>query len=287
MPRSMTAFASVEGATDLGLLSLEIRSVNHRFLELGLRMPEELRPLESALRQAIGKRVSRGKTDFSVRIRSAGVSRRGEVDEQAADALAKVIAQLAERFPQLAPGSLTELLSQPDLMARAEVDLELLQGQLLALLEQLLDAFEAARRREGDRLAALMLERVTGLEEQRRLAIEQLPEIRQGLRDKLAQRIADLDVQVDPTRMEQELALLLTRSDVDEELDRLGIHLAEVRRVLGLSEPVGRRLDFLLQELLREVNTFGSKSVAAGSTSLAVEMKVLVEQIREQLQNLE
>ncbi len=287
MPRSMTAYASVEGPSELGEISLEIRSVNHRFLELGLRLPEELRPLESKLRERIGKRVSRGKTDFNVRVRSAGVSRRADIDELAADSLAKVMAKLGERFPTLAPGTLTDLLNQPDLMARPEVDLEALQGQVFVLLDQLLDQFDQSRRREGDRLATLMLERVSGMDEQRQLAISQLPEIRQGLRDKLHQRIADLDVSVDPTRMEQELALLLTRSDVDEELDRLGIHLAEVRRVLALDEPVGRRLDFLLQELLREVNTFGSKSVHAGSTSLAVDMKVLVEQIREQLQNLE
>ena len=287
MPRSMTAFATVEGSTDLGVLSLEIRSVNHRFLELGLRLPEELRPLESQLRQAIGKRVARGKTDFSARVRSAGASRRADIDEQAVDALAQVMEKLAGRFPGLAPGSLTDLLTLPDLMARAEVDLDTLQSQVLALLDQLLDQFEQARAREGERLAALMLERVEGMEQQRQRAIEQLPEIRQGLRDRLHQRIADIDVEVDPGRLEQELALQLTRADVDEELDRLGIHLAEVRRVLGLNEPVGRRLDFLLQELLREVNTFGSKSVHAGSTSLAVEMKVLVEQIREQLQNLE
>jgi len=287
MPRSMTAYASVEGPTELGLISLEIRSVNHRFLELGLRLPEEVRPLEAKLRERIGKRVSRGKTDFNVRIRSAGVSRRTEIDEQAVDSLANVLTKLGERFPHLAPGTLTDLLNQPDLLARTEVDLETLQGQVFGLLDQLLDQFEQSRRREGERLATLMLERVTGMDEQRLIAIAQLPEIRQGLREKLHQRVADIDVQVDPTRMEQELALLLTKSDVDEELDRLGIHLNEVRRVLALDEPVGRRLDFLLQELLREVNTFGSKSVHAGSTSLAVDMKVLVEQIREQLQNLE
>jgi uncharacterized protein (TIGR00255 family) len=283
----MTAFASVEGQTDLGTLSLELRSVNHRFFELLLRLPEDLRSFEPALRERLGRGISRGKTDLSGRLRVSEALRRPQLDAQALDGLRQVVAQLSESFPALNPGSITDLLALPELYARPEVDREQLGKQVLALVDQLLQAFTAARDREGARLAELISERVDALMNQREQAIALLPELRQGLRDRLDQRLADLAQPLDPGRLEQELVLQLTRMDVDEELDRLGIHLNETRRVLGLSEPVGRRLDFLIQELLREVNTFGSKAISAAGTALAVEMKVLVEQIREQVQNLE
>ncbi len=283
----MTAFASVEGQTDLGTLSLELRSVNHRFFELLLRLPEDLRSFEPALRERLGRGISRGKTDLSGRLRVSEALRRPQLDSQAVDGLRQVVAQLSESFPALNPGSITDLLALPELYARPEVDREQLGKQVLALVDQLLKAFTAARDREGARLAELINERVDALMRQREQAIALLPELRQGLRDRLDQRLAELALPLDPGRLEQELVLQLTRMDVDEELDRLGIHLNETRRVLGLTEPVGRRLDFLIQELLREVNTFGSKAISAAGTALAVEMKVLVEQIREQVQNLE
>ena len=283
----MTAFASVEGQTDLGTLSLELRSVNHRFFELLLRLPEDLRSFEPTLRERLGRAISRGKTDLSGRLRVSEALRRPQLDAQAVEGLRQVVAQLSEGFPALNPGSITYLLALPELYARPEVDREQLGKQVLALVDQLVQAFTAARDREGARLAELISERVDALMAQREQAIALLPELRQGLRDRLDQRLADLAQPLDPGRLEQELVLQLTRMDVDEELDRLGIHLNETRRVLGLSEPVGRRLDFLIQELLREVNTFGSKAISAAGTALAVEMKVLVEQIREQVQNLE
>lgn len=283
----MTAFASVEGPTDLGTLSLELRSVNHRFFELLLRLPEDLRSFEPALRERLGRGISRGKTDLSGRLRVSEALRRPQLDAQAVDGLRQVVVQLSESFPALDPGSITDLLALPELYARPEVDREQLGKQVLALVDQLLTDFTAARDREGARLAEVIAERVDALMQQREQAIALLPELRQGLRDRLDQRLADLALPLDPGRLEQELVLQLTRMDVDEELDRLGIHLNETRRVLGLTEPVGRRLDFLIQELLREVNTFGSKAISAPGTALAVEMKVLVEQIREQVQNLE
>jgi uncharacterized protein (TIGR00255 family) len=283
----MTAFASVEGQTDLGTLSLELRSVNHRFFELLLRLPEDLRSFEPTLRERLGRAISRGKTDLSGRLRVSEALRRPQLDAQAVDGLRQVVAQLSENFPALNPGSITDLLALPELYARPEVDREQLGKQVLALTDELVKAFSAAREREGARLAELISERIDALMEQRAQAIALLPELRQGLRDRLDQRLADLAQPLDPGRLEQELVLQLTRMDVDEELDRLGIHLNETRRVLGLGEPVGRRLDFLIQELLREVNTFGSKAISAAGTALAVEMKVLVEQIREQVQNLE
>lgn len=283
----MTAFASVEGSTDLGTLSLELRSVNHRFFELVSRLPEELRSAEPQLREALGRHISRGKADLSGRLRSDEAQSQPTLNGAALSGLQTVVGQLASAFPQLAPGSLTDLLSLPQLYARPEVDRDRLTAQFLKLVAQLAAEFSAARRREGERLAALIGERVAALQAHRQSAIEMLPELRAGLRERLQQRLADLPTPVDPGRLEQELVLQLTRMDVDEELDRLGVHLAEVQRVLDLDEPVGRRLDFLVQELLREVNTFGSKSVSAASTALAVDMKVLVEQIREQVQNLE
>ncbi|MCB1626195.1 MAG: YicC family protein [Xanthomonadales bacterium] len=287
MPRSMTAFASIEGTTDLGTLSLEVRSVNHRFFELVSRLPEELRSTEPQLRERLGRHISRGKVDLSGRLRSDEAQAQPTLNAAAVAGLQPIVAQLAAAFPQLAPGSLTDLLTLPQLYVRPEVDRDRLAQQFLALVDRLGKDFAQARAREGARLAELIGERVDALEAHRQRAIEWLPELRQGLRDRLTQRLADLPTPVDPGRLEQELVLQLTRMDVDEELDRLGIHLTEARRVIALEEPIGRRLDFLVQELLREVNTFGSKSINAATTALAVDMKVLIEQIREQVQNLE
>lgn len=283
----MTAFASVEGTTDLGTLSLELRSVNHRFFELVSRLPEELRATEPLVRERLGRHISRGKADLSGRLRADEAQSQPTLNPAAVAGLQTIVAQLASAFPQLAPGSVTDLLTLPQVYARPEVDRDRLSAQFFDLVDRLGHEFSTARRREGERLADLIGERVAALQAHRQSAIEMLPELRAGLRERLQQRLADLPTPVDPGRLEQELVLQLTRMDVDEELDRLGVHLIEVQRVLGLDEPVGRRLDFLVQELLREVNTFGSKSVSAASTALAVDMKVLVEQIREQVQNLE
>jgi uncharacterized protein (TIGR00255 family) len=286
MIRSMTAYATAERATEGGTLACELRAVNHRFLELGLRLPEELRVLEPALRERISARIARGKLDFSLRLRSP----EGEGGLQLNATLVRQLSELAldmtARFPALRT-EFIDLLQYPGVLQARSTDAEVLQAEALALLDTLLDQFVGAREREGEKLAAAISERVDALAARAAEVRELIPVIRAGQRQKLDARLADLAQAADPGRVEQELVLWLQKLDVDEELDRLDSHIKEIRRVLKQTEPVGRRLDFLLQEFNREANTLGSKSVDVRTTNIAVELKVLIDQIREQVQNIE
>ncbi len=286
MIRSMTAFASAEGSSPLGTLACELRSVNHRYLEQSLRLPEELRRFEPVLRERVAARLARGKVDVTVRLRGGDASESLKVDHTLLGRLAELHMDLQARFPGLQVQT-TELLRYPGVLRAPSVDDEQLQSSLMAVLDQALDALADTRGREGAKLAALLRERLDGIEAIVKQVREWMPDIRKGLRERLETRLADLKQPADPGRLEQELVLQVTRADVDEELDRLEAHIAEARRVLGLDEPVGRRLDFLMQEFNREANTLGSKSVDTRSTNAAVELKVLIEQMREQVQNIE
>lgn len=283
--RSMTASAGAERATPWGTLGCELRAVNHRFLELGVRLPEELRGFESALRERVSSRVARGKLDLVVRLRAPAGASLG-LDEAVVARLSELARALDAHFPQLRV-EFTELLQYPGVLQMAGMDAEAMQGEALALLDAALDDFTAAREREGSNLAAAILERAQRIQAIVDEVRELVPRIRAGLRQKLEARLADLAQPVDPGRMEQELVLWLQKLDVDEELDRLASHLEELRRVVRQPGPVGRRLDFLLQEFNREANTLGSKSVDARTSNAAVELKVLIDQIREQIQNIE
>ncbi|MFT4255553.1 MAG: YicC/YloC family endoribonuclease [Pseudoxanthomonas sp.] len=286
MIRSMTAYASVERATAAGVLAGELRSVNHRFLELGLRLPDELRALEPALRERVAARIGRGKLDLVLRLRAADAAPSLTVDEAVVGQLGELAMRLHARFPDMRIG-FTDLLQFPGVLQNKSIDAAELQAQALALLDELLDQFVAAREREGEKLGAAIGDRVDAIAARALEARELIPQIRAGQRQKLEARLADLSQPADPGRLEQELVLWLQKLDVDEELDRLDSHVKEIRRVLKQREPVGRRLDFLLQEFNREANTFGSKSVDVRTTNIAVEFKVLIDQIREQVQNLE
>ena len=286
MIRSMTAFAAGERTTEWGTLGCEMRAVNHRFLELGIRLPDELRLLEPALRERIAARVSRGKVDLTLRLRAG----EGGGTLQVNDALLRQLGILAQdvntRFPALRT-QFTELLQFPGVLQSKAGDPAALHADALALLDAVLDEFVIAREREGGKLVAAILERVDGIAQRAAEVRELIPLIRAGQRAKLDARIADLAQAADPGRVEQELVLWLQKLDVDEELDRLDSHVVEIRRIFTQKEPVGRRLDFLLQEFNREANTLGSKSVDARTTNIAVELKVLIDQIREQVQNIE
>jgi uncharacterized protein (TIGR00255 family) len=282
----MTAYATVERPIEGGLLSAELRAVNHRFLELGLRLPDELRALEPALRERVAARVARGKLELVLRLRPAQGEGGLHLDQAMVEQLAQVNAGLAARFPGLST-SLIELLQFPGVLRSRDVDPQVLQAQALLLLETLLDQFTAAREREGSKLAEAIAERVDAIEACAAQARELIPQIRSSQRQKLQARLAELAQPADPGRLEQELVLSLQKLDVDEELDRLGSHIKEIRRALKQDGAVGRRLDFLLQEFNREANTLGSKSVDIRTTNIAVELKVLIDQIREQVQNLE
>ncbi len=286
MIRSMTAWASAERATAWGTLSCELRSVNHRFLEVALRLPEDLRAAEPALRERISARLNRGKVDAVLRLRSADGAASLSLNQPLVDQLAELAQGLHGKFPHMRVG-LTDLLQYPGVVQGGAVDAVGLQAEAMAVLEQALDGFVAAREREGAALSAAISERVDGVEQIAAQVRELVPVIREGQRSKLAGRLADLPHPVEPGRMESELVMWLQKLDVDEELDRLASHIAEIRRILRQREPVGRRLDFLLQEFNREANTLGSKSVDARTSNAAVELKVLIDQIREQVQNIE
>ncbi|MEP9438377.1 YicC/YloC family endoribonuclease [Xanthomonas euvesicatoria] len=286
MIRSMTAFAGSERITPWGTLGCELRSVNHRFLEVGVRLPEELRALEPLLRERVAAKNSRGKLDLTLRLRAPDNAQTLAVNESLLQQLGALATRLDGLFPKLQVG-FTDLLQLPGVLQVQDVDAPALQAQALALLEEVVGSFVIAREREGAKLAEAISERVDAIE---RIAAEVrvlIPVIREGQRAKLAARLADLPHPVDPGRAEQELVLWLQKLDVDEELDRLSSHIAEIRRVLRQPEPVGRRLDFLLQEFNREANTLGSKSVDSRTSNAAVDLKVLIDQIREQVQNIE
>jgi uncharacterized protein (TIGR00255 family) len=285
MIRSMTAYASAEATTSVGALSCELRTVNHRYLELSPRLPEELRVFESVLRERIAARLSRGKVDVTVR-RGESRGESLQVDNAMVGRLSELALDLEARFPRMRI-EFTELLRFPGVLQHAQIDQEAQQAALIDVLDRALDALTATREREGAKLGEILRERLNAIERIVTDVRGWMPEIRTALRARLESRLADLKQPVDPGRLEQELVLQVTRSDVDEELDRLSTHIAETRRVLGLKEPVGRRLDFLMQEFNREANTLGSKSVDARTTNAAVELKVLIEQMREQVQNIE
>ena len=286
MIRSMTAFASGERATPWGLLGCELRSVNHRFLETGLRLADELRALEPVLRERVAARIQRGKLDLVMRLRAPEAAVSLAVNEPLLERLGELATRLDGRFPRLQV-DFTGLLAVPGVLQAPATDGEALQARALELLDQVLDDFVAAREREGAKLAAVIAERVDAIERIASQVRELVPAIREGQRARLAARLADLPHPVDPGRAEQELVLWLQKLDVDEELDRLASHITEIRRILAQREPVGRRLDFLMQELNREANTLGSKSVDARTSAAAVELKVLIDQVREQVQNIE
>jgi len=288
MIRSMTAFARQELDTGAGALTWEVRSLNHRYLELGVRLPEELRAMEPAVRERVGARLGRGKVECSCRYRpAASAAAPVDIDADNLQRLLTACEDVAARMPQSDPLNPIEILRWPGVVREQAVDTAPLVKQALALLEQTLDELLQSREREGEQIRQLLLQRCDAMSELVQQARGCLPEIQAGLREKLQARLADLETTADPGRLEQELVIQIQKCDIDEEMDRLQGHIDEVRRVLGRDEPVGRRLDFLMQELNREANTLGSKSVAAVTTTISVELKVLIEQMREQVQNTE
>ena len=287
MLRSMTAFASAESESGHGTLSIELRSVNHRYLELGLRLPDELRTLEPQVRERVAARLARGKVDLGLRFKPAVASAAAiAIDEDFVARLADTAQALAARFPQLNV-DFSSLLNWPGVLLDRDTDQDALRSAALTLLDRALDEMVATREREGGRLGGFLRERLDAIERIVAEVRKHLPEVRAALRAKFDARLAELKQPLEPGRIEQEVVLQLQRIDVDEELDRLGAHILEARRVLSLREAVGRRLDFLMQEFNREANTLGSKAADPRTSGAAVELKVLIEQMREQVQNLE
>ena len=289
MARSMTGFARREVRGDYGVLIWELRSVNHRYLDMGLRLPEELRALEADCRERVAAQVKRGKLDGQLRFEAAagGGQATLTVDETRARAVGNALATVAGLVGASGPVSPGEVLRWPGVVQEPPLDVAAVGNTALKLLDATLIDLLEARGREGERTAAVLRERAGGIG----AIVAELRKRQAGLtaqlRDKLRARVDELKVQVDPQRLEQELVMVAQRLDVAEELDRLSSHLKEFETTLKSGEAVGRRLDFLMQEFNREANTLGSKSQDAAVTQQVVDLKVLIEQMREQVQNIE
>ncbi|MDC1144635.1 YicC family protein [Porticoccaceae bacterium] len=287
MPRSMTAFARNTVNFDWGSLTCELRSVNHRFLETSFRLPETMREIEMPLREIARKKLSRGKVDCSVQINFNHQDNSINADIALARRYIDIAEKVAAELHNPAPISPMEIMRWPGILKDQDIDPETLHQAAIdtvsATMEQLLDG----RQREGEKLADMIEQRLSGIETQIALVRKELPTILTLQRQRLQEKLSDLKAQLDEERLEQEMVIIANRADVDEELDRLEAHISEIRLTLGNNNSIGRRLDFLMQELNREANTLGSKSIAGVTTQASVELKVLIEQMREQIQNIE
>ena len=287
MVHSMTAFARNEQATAHGTLSWELRSVNHRYLEPHLRLPEAFRDLEGAVREALRQGLSRGKVECTLRFAEESAGKPLQVDADRARQLIAAAEQVAALIQQPAPLNPLEVLAWPGVLVADSADPQALNAAALKLFDQAMGELKAGRAREGAELAKLLNERLDSILDEVAALRELVPQMLAGQRAKIETRFAEMQAELDQQRLEQELVLLAQKSDVAEELDRLSTHVSEVRRVLKAGGAAGRRLDFLMQELNREANTLGSKAFDTRSTQAAVNLKVLIEQMREQVQNIE
>ena len=287
MIHSMTAFARVEKRLDAATLIWELKSVNHRYLEVSPRLPDAFRDLEGPLREQCRKALGRGKVEVGLRYQLKGGDGNLTLNEELVQQLAVAARRVGDIMLHPAPVDVAEILRFPGVLQGMEADLSGLGKAALALLDDGLKALAEARAREGEILAGLLEERLDGVLVQVERVRAALPGILDNLRDKLKRRVEEVVASPDPQRLEQEIVILAQKMDVAEELDRLVAHVGEVRRSLSDGGQIGRRLDFLMQELNREANTLGSKSVDTETTQAAVELKVLIEQMREQVQNIE
>jgi len=287
MTRSMTGFSRSQAQGEWGELVWEMRSVNHRYLDIHLRLPEALRSLEPAIREAVGKRLSRGKVDIGAKLVAADTTQTIELDYDRLDALGVALAQVRERVIDCQAPDALRLLSFPGVQREPETNTDALNRDALAALEVALADMQQMREDEGNRLATMLRERAAQIAEYADAAAIRVPQARDSWHRKLRARLAELEVEADPARLEQELIFTAQKMDVAEEVDRLHSHVTALESALDKNEPIGRRLDFLMQEFNREANTLGSKSQDAELTAHAVEMKVLIEQMREQVQNIE
>ncbi|MDH5764923.1 MAG: YicC family protein [Gammaproteobacteria bacterium] len=288
MTKSMTAFARTSDTQDFGSLVWELRSVNHRYLDISTRIPEDLRAIEIAAREKVATVLKRGKVECTLRFKS-GVNHSAEisVNEPLARALVTACQIVNKQLHQPSQMNLMDVLRWPGVVEMQEQDLAPVNQAALSLLDAALNELVENRQREGERLKDMVLQRKEAMEEIVRKEQARRPEILKAYREKMLARLEELNASPDTDRFEQELAYLAQKMDVDEELDRLNSHFKELSDVFNRDEAIGRRLDFIMQELNREANTLGSKSVDMQSTQASVDLKVLIEQMREQIQNIE
>lgn len=287
MTQSMTGFAQGEAEAHGGTIRWELRSVNHRFLDLSFRIPDDFRSLEGKLRQRAGQSLSRGKVEAQMRYTMDSSASVIEIDTERLSQLKHAIDSTERAWGSLETPDPMDVLRFPGVVREQQPDLSQLFEAAETAFGRALEDLREARAREGQRLADILRERCTALAEQIELVRERMPNVREEWMERLRTRCRELGVEADEGRLEQELALVAQRADVDEEMVRLDGHIEEVRAVLERDEAIGRRLDFLMQELNREANTLSSKSQDQAFTRAAVEMKVVIEQMREQVQNLE
>ncbi|VAW97057.1 Protein YicC [hydrothermal vent metagenome] len=290
MIQSMTAFARNQATLDELSITLELRSVNHRYLDISIRAPEEVREIEQALRNLLSEKLGRGKVELNIRTQMNPLpenNRELEINTELVKQLSNACETISKNLAKADKVNLLDVLRWPGVVQAQQTDTKALQQTAIACLTEALEEFIANRKREGEKLAAMLVGRCDEMEKIVSQVEEVIPTIIQARKQKIMDRLAEFDVEHDDKRIEQEMVLLAQKMDVSEETDRLGAHLSEVRNVLKQNKPVGRRLDFLMQELNREANTLGSKSADTETTRASVDLKVLIEQMREQVQNIE
>ena len=288
MLNSMTGFARETAETPLGTMTCEMRAVNHRFLDIQFRLPEGLRSKEAELRNHIGASVRRGKVECALYLKkSTATGTELHVNEALVEQLAARACEISKILPETHALDPIDVLRWPGIVAEPEIDTEPLFEVTAALVGKTLRALENMRANEGKRISGMIESRLEDILSIASTVRERIPDVLDAVRARQKERIDKLDVEADPARLETELALIAQKLDVAEELDRLESHVSEVHTAMDSDQPVGRRLDFLMQELNREANTLGSKSADTETTSATIELKVLIEQMREQIQNVE
>ena len=287
MTQSMTGFARRSVTTGEMTITIELRSVNNRFLDLHIRCPESLRAFEQPWRRKIGEQIHRGKVELHIKLDDQTDNRLSEIDSEGLSRLHKMLDQVARVFPDATAPDQLSILAAPGVLSSAVIDEEALGQSVAKALDQALSQLVISRREEGAALEAVVLERVATMRELLDRLKANLPILREQQQQRILHRLAQIDVEPDAKRLEEELVYSAQKSDVEEELDRLNAHLTAIGKALQGSAPCGRRLDFLMQELNREANTLSSKATALSTTETAVEFKVLIEQMREQIQNIE
>ena len=287
MTQSMTGFARGSVTTGALTVTVECRSVNNRYLDLQCRMPDTLRSVEGNLREQAGAFFARGKLELLVRVSDGGSGTPATLNGERLSALKAALSEVADVFPDAAAPDQLALLLSPGVLSEPETDLEALQSATSNAATQCFEGLREQRQQEGAKLATLIQQRSDAMRTHLATLRKQLPELQTAHRQRLLDRLQSLDIEAEPMRLEEEIVYVLQRADVEEEMDRLDAHLDAIESALQSTTPVGRRLDFLMQELNREANTLGSKSTALTTTNVSVEFKVLIEQMREQIQNIE
>ncbi|WP_281645775.1 YicC/YloC family endoribonuclease [Parendozoicomonas sp. Alg238-R29] len=283
----MTAFARVESSHSWGSLVWEVRTVNHRYLEPHFRLPDSMREIETRLREQLRKGLNRGKVECNLKLMLAEESEKISLNHALIQQLDQALENICNVVDKTKKADPLDILRWPGVLEQSEADITQIQNDAVAAFKGALEQVRESRNREGTELKQFIIQRLESINNESAVVRKHMPELLQAQRDKITQRLADAAVEVDQNRLEQELVMLAQKADVEEELDRLDTHVNEVTRVLNGKGAVGRRLDFLMQELNREANTLGSKAVGVEVTQSAVNLKVLIEQMREQVQNIE